>query len=348
MKRTYGLVFTAALLLAGSAFAQEPPLDRFEFHVPVGPAPGGWYSPESNFGGITFDVNIDPARPVMNGEWTYQVDGAPKTIFFQSTLAYSSRQAIYETGVLATFDSPTFTFTGRADYANPMYGGTGQVVLTGRHIRIEFISSRAGTFIDNPGQPDERRFPVVATLRGPPLVAAANYSGDWMVVGRRESLSGHRQTQVQWHLEPVEATNGYRVIAEVFPNGPPAPYGKQPPQPGARLYRVTCSSGVAYACDDTSFTPTCGGLCVTGSNFTLLWVNPDETSEIEGVTREANGTIVIYDIGYPPTTVFAKGDSLVGRRDEVPLGLANALTELQALRLPTGIYEEVPPPPRSE
>jgi len=37
--------------------------------------------------------------------------------------------------------------------------------------RLEFTSTRSGTFIFNPGRPDERRIPIVSYLQGLPLIA---------------------------------------------------------------------------------------------------------------------------------------------------------------------------------
>lgn len=188
--------------LATAAQAQAP--NPLAFTGTLNPAVGGWISPETNFGGITFDLIYDPTRPVVAGQWQFQVDGVAKDVFFQADMDYRTQDEYISTGIFATLDSPTFTFTGRADYSNPVYGGGGTAVMTGRNIRIEFASSRTGTFIDNPGQPDERRFPIVSYLRGLPLVAPIHYSGEWVFIGR--SVVGNNnpvQTAVVLGLTPI-------------------------------------------------------------------------------------------------------------------------------------------------
>ena len=315
-------------LFAGVVGGPPPVDDTPQFKTPIKPAVGGWISPASNFGGISFDLNFDIDRPVANGEWQFQENGAARVVFFQGDLIYASQEQLVQTGVFATLDSPTFTFIGRADYSNPVVGNNGTPVFTGRSIRIEFRSPRDGTFIDNPGQPDQRNHHIVGTLRGLPLVAPVDYAGDWVFIGSEDSASEHRDTSVRVALEPVATPSGYRVVDV---SGAAAPYGIAPPQTGARLYQLQCVDSDANGCLllKNTFLKSCAANCVAGTELMLLWINPNETGGLISVSREANGTIALYDFGVPDTLAFGDTDRINVRRKE-----AASIFEFQLVRAP--------------
>ncbi|MCB1578516.1 MAG: FG-GAP repeat protein [Xanthomonadales bacterium] len=314
-------------LFAGVVNAQAT-TGGLQFKFPIKPAVGGWISPTSNFGGISFDLNFDVDRPVANGEWQFQENGAARVVFFQGDLIYSSQEQLVQTGIFATLDSPTFTFTGRSDYSNPVVGTNGTPVFTGRNIRIEFRSPRDGTFIDNPGQPDQRSHHIVGTLRGLPLVAPVDYSGDWVLIGSRDSASQHDEAVVRVALSSLAAPSGFRVVDA---SGSAAPFGIATPQAGARLYRLQCVDADVGGCQLLTevLLSRCGTSCVAGTETMLLWINPDETGRLGSVTREANGTIVLYDLGIPDTLAFGDTDRINLRRKE-----STAVFEFQIVRAP--------------
>lgn len=297
-------------VVGGQTSGDTPP-----FKTPIKPAVGGWISPASNFGGISFDLNFDAERPVANGEWQFQENGAARVVFFQGSLVYSSQEQLEQTGIFATLDSPTFTFSGRADYADPVVGSNGTLVLTGRNIRIEFRSPRDGTFIDNPGQADQRSHHIVGTLRGPPLVAPVDYAGAWVFIGRESTANEDREAVVRVALEPVATPPGYRVVDV---SGAAPPYGITPPQAGARLYQLRCTDSDTSGCQllANPFLRSCATACVAGTELMLLWINPDETGGLVSVTRESNGTIALYDFGVPDTLAFGDSDRINVRRRE--------------------------------
>ena len=315
-------------LYAGAVASTPPPSEVTEFQIPIKPAVGGWISPASNFGGISFDLNFDLDRPVANGEWQFQENGSARVVFFQGLLVYSSHEQLVQTGIFATLDSPTFTFTGRSDYSNPVVGSNGTPVFTGRNIRIQFRSPRDGTFIDNPGQPDQRSHHIVGTLRGLPLVAPVDYSGDWVLIGRRDSASQHDEAVVRVALSSLAAPSGFRVVDA---SGSAAPFGIATPQAGARLYRLQCVDADVGGCQVLKdvLLSRCGSSCVAGTGTMLLWINPDETGRLGSVTEEANGTIALYDLGVPDTLAFGDTDRINLRRKE-----SSALFEFQIVRAP--------------
>jgi hypothetical protein len=308
--------------------------DRFEFQNSIDPAVGGWYSPGTNFGGITFDLNFDSHRAVVGGEWQFQENGVARVVFFQSELHYSSDAEFVETGVASSVDSPTFTFEGRGDYADPRYVGSGSAVLTGRSIRIEFSTSRVGTFIDNPGQADERRWPIVGTLRGLPLVAAIDYAGDWVAISRVEFPAGKRTYIGRVNLEPFDGSSDF-VVQDVSSVLSLPPAGIVGPTAGARIYRMRCP--VLDPSDEDAESPCslswdCGVGCLPGRVSDLLWINPDESGSFASVTEQDSNS-VLYDYGYPSLRTYGNNDRILirGKRDL-------SLIEIELVRVATGIF----------
>lgn len=331
MKTAYGL-FLAALLTVGAAFGQAPP-DRLQFLLPVNPDVGGWYSPDSNFGGITFDVIYDPNRAVVAGQWQFQVNGIATDVFFQTDMHYSTQEEAAETGIIASFDSPTFAFAGRGDYVEPTYNGSGTPVMTGRTIRMEFNSTRTGTFIDNPGQADARRFPVVASLRGAPLVAPADYSGDWMVASRTEATGAHFDFVGVVSLAPYSGPETYQFFdTSPLYHLPPATF--DPPQPGARRYRLFCPDTADYEtstpCDSL---PRCAFDCPAGEQSLLIWINPDETGRFAQVFKQASSSVLLQT-PYQPLRVYGDNGKITVRGTSS----GGILYEMQFVKVANGIF----------
>lgn len=319
--RTTTAAWALGLILGLATAAQAQAPNPLAFTGTLNPAVGGWISPETNFGGITFDLIYDPTRPVVAGQWQFQVDGVAKDVFFQADMDYRTQDEYISTGIFATLDSPTFTFTGRADYSNPVYGGGGTAVMTGRNIRIEFASSRTGTFIDNPGQPDERRFPIVSYLRGLPLVAPTSYVGDWMVAARLDTSAAHREFVGVVKLEPYVGPEAYAFHDIPINNLPLANF--DPPQPGARRYRMFCpvtspndAANTATPCD---WVVKCSFNCPTGLASLLLWVNPDETGGVAAVFTQATQGVLVRS-SFPIQRVFGDSGKLTLRsRDDAAI-----------------------------
>lgn len=317
-----------------SLLAQTPP-DRFEFQKMIQPAVGGWYSPESNFGGITFDINFDANRSVTAGEWQFQENGVAKVVFFQGELQFAAFEGAAETGVIATFESPTFTFLGRSNYVDPSYGGGGTVVLTGRTVRIEFESSRVATFTDNPGQADERRWPIVGALRGLPLVASIDYAGDWVAISRVDFPAAKRTYIGMVRLEAYSGPSDF-VIEDASSVLGLTPVGVDRPGVNARIYRMTCPQ-IDPSEQQHSETPCdtsmdCGVGCLPGPISDLLWVNSNETGALAAATVQSS-TAVIYDYGLTDLKVYANNDRILirGTRDYT-------LIEMELVRLATGLF----------
>ncbi len=334
MKFAQGIALIA-LLAAGSAFAQAP-VNRLEFQAQVTPAVGSWDASETNLGGITFDFIYDLDRPVVAGSWIYQINGERKAFYFQTDMRYSTQAEALQTGIIASFEGPTFVLSGRADYANPVYGGNGTAIPTNRTVRLEFVSSRVGTFIDNPGQPDERRFPINASLRGLPLVAPTDYSGDWSVTTRVDFPAGHRQFVGIVNLRPFTGPSTYRV--EGAPTSVPTPDAE------ARRYVVTCPLGdFDNPCELGDFdnpcelAARCGPLCVSGSPANLLWINPNEVGSFQGATVQS-ATTVFYDNGpnFPALVTYGDTDRIVVRAKNSGV----AIVEMVFTRLPPGVFTQ--------
>lgn len=351
--RTTTAAWALGLILGLATTAQAQAPNPLAFTGTLNPAVGGWISPETNFGGITFDLIYDPTRPVVAGQWQFQVNGVAKDVFFQADMDYRTQDEYISTGIFATLDSPTFTFTGRADYSNPVYGGGGTAVMTGRNIRIEFASSRTGTFIDNPGQPDERRFPIVSYLRGLPLVAPTDYSGEWLFAWRTETQSGpnlyHNQNLAKLVLTPYVLGN--------FRSEDPFHdlYQAVVPEPGARIYSVECTSllpagagNALSACDQweavgvgcATNIPLDQGGCF-GLPIMLLWVNPDETGAIAKAARDGSGTTHFYAGATKQAAVYSGNQNLIVRKAQPAYStVPKILTEGVLARVPAGVITE--------
>lgn len=338
---TAALVF-GALLHTAPVAAQTP--NPLAFTGTLNPAVGKWFVPNSNFGGITLDINYDTGRPVVFGEWQFQEGGEAKVVFYQTELEYRDNEDFLDTGIFATLDSPTFTFTGRGDYGDP-YTGNSTAVLTGRNIRVEFHSSRTATFIDNPGQPDERRWEIVGTLRGLPLVAPTDYSGEWLFAGRLATTNGGGQAVARLTLTPYSVGTTQVIDG----NGD---YSAVLPEPGARAYLVTCESLASSennftACEQvvdyystigcaTGSPPNEGG-CFANPPPVLLWVNPDETGYFASVDRSPTGTI-FYTSYKRPVKIVADTNTITLRSFTPALfSTPTSLKEGAFYRLPTGL-----------
>lgn len=330
MKRAHGLVLFT-LLATGPVLAQAP-VDRLQFQIPVTPSVGGWDSSQSNMGSVTFDVIPDPIRPLVAGQWTYQISGELKTFVFQTNMVYTTEAEAVQSGIISTFEGPTYAITGRGDYANPIYGGTGTAVPTNRTIRLEFKSSRAGTFIDNPGQADERRFPINASLRGLPLVAPVNYAGDWAATTRIEASGARRKGLSVVHLVPFTGPEAYTVVDLATPYRPP--YGVPTPLAGARRYRMVCPNGGSGIETPCGILMVCVDGCAAGTQTPLMWINPNEVGLFASVTSQSTGS-VIYDTGFPSLLTYGNTDQIVIRGTNQ----AGALVEIQLVRLPTGLFD---------
>lgn len=347
MKSKASIVFVlllASLSCVSVALAQTP--DPPESIIPLNPAVGKWFSPESNLGGITLDLNFDADRPVVFGEWQFQDEGVAKVVFYQTELEYSTHDEFLRNRIYASFESPTFSFSGRGDYSDPVYGGGGQAELTGRSIRIEFHSSREATFIDNPGQPDERRFPIVSTLRGLPLVAPADYSGDWLFAGRMQiGDSPPIHTVVKLMLTPY-------ALGTVIGNfGYLGDIGPEFPETGARVYAVECADlAPADALDTCAQWHGFASGCVRGLSFgeggcldvaqTLLWVNPNEIGSLANVSIEAPGVTYFHVSVITHAKIFAETDRIVLKAWQgPPIFFTTESREGYLARIPDGMLD---------
>ena len=361
MTKYFHAGFMIAFLIGAiaTAAAQDPGNSAL-FKTPLTPAAGAWYSPASNFGGITFDVSHEADHPVAFGEWQFQENGTSRTVFFQADMQSRSDTGFRDTGIYATLESPTFTFIGRGDYGDPDYLGGGTAQLTGRSIRIEFHSSREATFIDNPGQPDERQHHIVAAVRGLPLIAAEDYSGTWIAVARWQIGDFRR-------LAEIRLTLTARELGEFQVIGPAAAIATLPvPGPQSRLYSVACEelNGLndplrldgcevfrAAASECNPFSDFNEYQCVPGgaeNPRTLIWVNPDETGSMANVTEGLDGVTSFYThqgYGYPASfpRTFAAQDRITIRTLGPPIFSEDDHVEIVLFRLPVGFYSTDPP-----
>ena len=353
MIRLWNAVFICCCAMGQVATAHaQSPENAAEFKTPLMPAVGGWYSPDSNFGGISFDLNFDVDRPVVIGEWQFQEEGVSRTIFFQADLQYRSDAEFSETGIYATLESPTFTFSGRGDYSDPEYLGIGTPQFTGRNIRIEFQSSREATFIDNPDQADEREHHIVATVRGLPLIAADSYSGEWVAVARYViGNSFLRTAELKLTLTP-------HVLGEIQIVDPHTGVSTLPvPGPQSRVYSVECAelNGVndplsldgcelfrAAASECNPFTDIGEQGCVPGgldSRRTLVWVNSDENGSMANVTEGTDGVTSFYWISSSFPRTFAAHDRIIIRTFGPPIfSEGDYLREIVLFRVPDSFY----------
>jgi hypothetical protein len=305
-----GVVLLVSAALSGAAHGAS---DRENFRTPIQPSVGNWYAPLSNVGGITFDVINDTARPVAIGSWSFNEDGATKTLMFQADLVYRSHADAIATGVIADMDSALFSVDGRGDFDSPVYRG-GSATNTGRTISLEFNSSRTGRFIYNKGKPDERAVPIVATLRGLPQVAATDYAGDWYATVRYEYPQGTRTFAGNVVLQAYSGNANY-VITDRYSMMGRQPAGVRVPDADARRYRMFCPSNsntgsVMTPCEATL---ECTGSCEPGTSQHLLWVNANEVGSFAHVTVQTDLTH-IYDWGDESAVVYADGDRITIRR----------------------------------
>lgn len=346
------LAFATAFLCCAAGLVStvhaQVPANAAEFKALLVPTVGGWYSPASNFGGITFDLNFDAARPIAAGEWQFQDGGVARTVFFQADVQYMTDAEFRNTGTYATLESPTFTFIGRGDYNDSDYLGIGTPVLTGRSIRIEFHSSREATFIDNPGQADEREHPIVATLRGLPLVAAEDYSGEWITIARYVIGNAFLRT-AELKLTLTPHVLGETQVIDSYPDNSTLPI----PQAESRVYSVACAELNGFndplRLDGCELFRAAASTCSPYENIgergclpggmetmrTLIWVNPDENGSMANVTEGLDGVTTFYKDSPSFPQTFAAHDRMTIRTFGPPdFSEGDYLREVILFRIP--------------
>jgi len=350
-------VFVSCAVLTLMAPAHAQSTGAAEFKTSLMPAPGNWYSPTSNFGGITFDLSSSLDNPIGFGAWEYQENGVSQTVFFQGDIQFASDAEYRGTGIYATLESPTFTFSGRGDYSNPQFLGGGTAVMTGRRIGIEFHSSREANFIDNPRQADERQLPIIATLRGLPLVAPEDYSGEWMAAARYVIGDAfHRVGELKLTLTSHDLGT-VQVIGEPA-SGPALPL----PGTQSRVYSVACSELKGFndplRLDGCELFRAAASECNPFADFgelgclpggldnprTLVWVNPDETGSMANVTDMSDGVTTFYWLSSSFPRTFASRDRIVIRTfGPNQFAEGDYLREIILFRLPSNFYPDAAP-----
>ncbi len=338
---TTGSALLCAVIFT-TASAQTPlPLDPLQPAFPIHPSTGGWYQAQSNFGNLNFDISDSG---IVGGTWSTYDDNGVVWYYFQGTIETPSIEETQTTGIISRAEFPLYKVISGSPcltcaYAPPV------VVPNGDNVRIEFTSSRSGRFVLN----GMTTIPITAWMQGAPLFAERDYSGDWLVVGRREYVSEqsnrHYEAVAQVRLERITGPEQYfteLVFADAHP-----PTDTAPPEPGARRYRLTCMAP-AETCGIirrwmVPVEPYLCSECGLGDVFAMVWINRDEAGGFS-LTKDRAQFGQIGQDGYNlyrrlgDARIYGERDRLL-MRSKGDIGSGTGLLEMILQRMPAGMFD---------
>lgn len=235
------LTAVAFALAAGMASAAELPWNHYSWDVPFQTGdyvavPGG---DSTTLGAMTISVTSDARRIIGGALYYYNPEGNTVVQAIAGELSLSDDVTLRESGVigkgaLTAYDMKGGTCRGCAprDRVN---------TPTGEVIEWKWTGPRAGTLtIDGVTQK------MVHAYSGPPLVAPNDFSGDYLMVFRRDSGTSANDTNHSESVSTVRLTRvtqprTYEAVVDTGPSVTPWGSVALPPA-GAALYDAHCVS----------------------------------------------------------------------------------------------------------
>jgi hypothetical protein len=327
----------AFLAVATPVNAQSPvAADPYKAVIPVRPATGGWFQPESNFGGLNFDISDSG---VAAGNWSTYGENGVTSYYFQGTVAYPTAEQTQGNQITAVVESPLFRVISGNGCLTCTYVPA-VLAPSGDNVRIEFTSSRSGRFILN----NSTSIPITAWMQGLPLIAPRDYSGDWLAIVRIDYIGSsrpvHIEAVVQVRLEPLDGPETYHEIVASLST---SPIPVIPPQTDARRYRFSCIAP-EHSCALVAervllVNPDACPECAAGEQFLMLWLNPNEAGQLGQARDEgANGYGLIRWIDN--TNAYGEKDRILLRSSIQQNGFQTAvIREIELQRLPAGMFD---------
>lgn len=334
-----GAVAMIALFLTVTApvWGQTPiPTDPFLVAYSVRPATGGWYQPDSNFGNLNFDISDSG---IAAGTWSTYGDNGVTWYYFQGTITYPTIEQTQGNQVTAVVESPIYRVVSGSACLTCAYVPA-VVAPSGDNVRIEFSSSRVGRFILN----GTTSIPITAWVEGLPLLAARDYSGEWLAVARMDYLT----STVPFHVEAVvqvrlEALDGPAIYHEIVAPVITSPLAVEPPETNARRYRFSCiapeESCLLVERRILRLEPLACPECVADEQFLMLWLNPNEAGQLGQVRDEADSGYGLIR-GVPNSLAYGERDRILIRSSVPQAGfLTPVFREIVLQRLPAGMFD---------
>ena len=322
------------------------PIDRNVLTQHVQPNAGGWFQAQGNLGNINFDVSDSG---IVAGNWSTYRNGKAIWYYFQGQIQYPDYDASNADGVIAVAEASLVEATGGGGCLTCPFEPL--QFTSYASMRIEFTSPRTGRFLF-----EGNTIPVVAWMQGLPLIAARDYSGEWVAVIRRfapDTNSPGRydpdiQLIVTGSLDPMEAPDDY----EFYSTGP-----DEGDQLGVdevhRRYRFTCTKP-DDACrrlnDEIMYiTQPCVSCIPDPRDFFALFLKDDDAGQFIPMEAWRNSQDrLIYRIHNDGRYWKAYGD-----RDRILIRyVGDVLSQFQPhdyvleiimTRLPTGLFELASP-----
>lgn len=275
--------------------------------------------------GLTY---TDDARHTFGVTTSYfDTAGHAVTDATSGVITLNDDDAVRRTGVIATTPITFFHMAdGPCRGCAPRERTQTQTADTGK---FEWTGPRSGRYTLN-GQTQA----MVEAVSGPPLVAATDFSGRWLLAIRDDQARAVTPDDVAHHeaisfvdLAPVTEARTYEVVTSPS-EGLPAHGSVALPPPGARLYDVTCVGAVT-----ASPASPCrlNWLGYNSSTEFTLWFGDDNVGHFLGVKREGDHRVV-FDYGFEYPRVYGVGDKIVGRRGS-PAALAEVIYRLTEFAL---------------
>ncbi len=334
-----GAAATMALFLAVAApvRSQSPtPADPYRMAFQVRPATGGWYQPQSNFGNLNFDISDSG---VAAGTWATSGANGVAWYYFQGTVAYPAIEQTQANHITAVVESPLYQVISGSACLTCAYVPA-VLAPSGDNVRIEFTSSRVGRFVLN----DTTSIPIAAWMQGLPLVAARDYSGDWLAIARMDYVASarpeHVEAVVQVRLEALDGSENYHEIVTAAATSHNAIVA---PQAGARRYRFSCiapEESCPLVVERTlRLDPGACPECAAGEQLLMLWLNPNEAGQLGQARDEGvNGYGLIRWVDN--ANVYGEKDRILIRSSVQQNGFQTTVfREIVLQRLPAGMFD---------
>ncbi len=308
IQRLLSLFASLALALPLAAWAATPDWQKYSWDVPLEfgeyiAVPGG---DSVNLGSLAIGVTPDSRNTLGGAIYHYGNDGRMIVQGINGTLTRRGDETLSADGIIARGALTSYDLSGGPCRTCPP--GSATATPTQEQIHWEWTGPRAGTLtIDGVTQK------MVHAFSGPPLVQAADYSGDWLMLARLDDDDGsgrvHYEGVYRVRLVLVQGARSYSVVDNPWPGHQPWPYNLLP-TPGSRLYDVVC---LERSCPFISFTtayyPPTGAV----REYTI-WLDEGGSGRLLAVD-ESGGQRTVVNSGVEHARVYATPQFMVARRD---------------------------------
>lgn len=240
-----GLAFASVILPTTGNTQGGGPVDRNALSQNVRPTAGGWFQSEGNLGNINFDISDSG---LVAGTWSTYRSGQAFWYYFQGQIEYPDYESSNADGVIAVANAGLYEISSGGGCLTCAYQPAG--VTSAGTMKLEFTSTRSGRFLYNGAV-----IPVVAWVQGLPLIAARDYSGEWLVLTRRHAFEAVPPANYDADIQLVTTARLDAIVepdSYAFYSSGPDETGVLDIARGDRKYRFTCVNPEA-ACNQLDY-----------------------------------------------------------------------------------------------